>query len=56
MTLPGLEWKSGSSGSESFLGEEGGVEGGRGRAGRNVGLWDQGGIFLGGMFGCRGNI
>ena len=29
-TLFGLGWKSGSSGSESFSGEEGGVEGGEG--------------------------
>ena len=49
MTLFGLGWKSGSSGSESFSREEGGVEGGEG------GLWGQGGIFLGGKLGCRGN-
>ena len=57
MTLPGLEWKSGPSGSESFSGEEGVVEGGEGEGvcRKNVGLWDQGGIFLGGIFGCRGN-
>ena len=30
MTLPGLGWKSGSSGSESISREEGGVEGGEG--------------------------
>ena len=48
-TWPGLGWKSGSSGSESFSGE--------GHVGRSGELWEQGGISLSGILGYReGNI
>ena len=46
-TLLGLGWKSGSSGSESFSGEEGGVEGGEGEGARGK-KW--------GIVGSRGNF
>ena len=46
-TLLGLGWKSGSSGSESFSGEEGGVEGGEGEGARGKKR---------GIVGSRGNF
>ena len=47
-TLCGLGWKSGSSGSESFSGEEGGVEGGGGEGvrGKKWGIVGARGDFL----------
>ena len=45
-TLPRLGWKSGSSGFESFFGEEGGVEGGGGACWKKWGIVGARGDFF----------